>query len=582
MGKVTKATKKFQKTRLKGEIERRRARQKVTRSKGVAAQRVKSQDASDEKGAGQQPLEHLTADEFLSGKFLELGNPDEATVGIDDSDEDDVELPAAVPLPSKLTEDTAILKEKLTSDISKHKSELEQLKKRDPEFYKYLQENDRELLDFNDSDEEAEAGAEDEEEQEEGGEEEEEEGEANGLFGNDPSDGDGGAGDILTNEKIDAWCAIALSDTPALGSVRNLLRAFRSACHYGDGDEDGLDSLAVGSSQMFNKIMLFMLKEASTVFAKLLVVDQGPRDAKVSIPADPKKSPRWSKVEPLVRSYFGNAHHVLEQMTDEAMISFALRQLTKSVRLLVPLERMTKKVVKQVTSFYGKAETAQLCLSSALFLRQVCIDHTSSDTYDLVLKGMYREMQGACRFMNATTLPRFPLMASCIVEICGLRPGAAYLHVFQGLRGLALQMQGALQMKKKDDLRSIYCWKFILSLEAWERVLSTHSASNPELKPLVYPLCQLLTATSRLVPSARYFPLRLRCVRILQRLSVATGCYVPLSHIVLEVFQSSCLSKPHKGQERQRLALENMLRVPNAAVDSKVVFLLTCEHPRWR
>jgi len=31
-----------------------------------------------------------------------------------------------------------------------------------------------------------------------------------------------------------------------------------------------------------------------------------------------------------------------------------------------------------------------------------------------------------------------------------------------------------------------------------------------ELRPLIYPITQLIIATIRLVPTARYFPLRLR------------------------------------------------------------------------
>lgn len=36
----------------------------------------------------------------------------------------------------------------------------------------------------------------------------------------------------------------------------------------------------------------------------------------------------------------------------------------------------------------------------------------------------------------------------------------------------------------------------------------------PQLRPLVYPLVQVLLGAARLVPAPRYFPLRLRLVRL--------------------------------------------------------------------
>ena len=49
----------------------------------------------------------------------------------------------------------------------------------------------------------------------------------------------------------------------------------------------------------------------------------------------------------------------------------------------------------------------------------------------------------------------------------------------------------------------------INSLELWAKVLAAH-ADDPELRPLIYPVAQLLLGAARLVPTPGYFPLRLR------------------------------------------------------------------------
>ena len=64
-----------------------------------------------------------------------------------------------------------------------------------------------------------------------------------------------------------------------------------------------------------------------------------------------------------------------------------------------------------------------------------------------------------------------------------------------------------------------------------------------ELRPLVYPVVQLLSGTVRLVPTQRYFPLRLRCVRALITLSQATGVFIPTSPLLLEMLKWGELSK---------------------------------------
>ena len=78
-------------------------------------------------------------------------------------------------------------------------------------------------------------------------------------------------------------------------------------------------------------------------------------------------------------------------------------------------------------------------------------------------------------------------------------------------------------------------------------VLSNVCACVQELKPLVYPLAQVLLGAVRLVPTPRYFPLRLRCIRALLALGKALKQFIPLSPLLLEMLQvqlSLCSTQP--------------------------------------
>lgn len=56
-------------------------------------------------------------------------------------------------------------------------------------------------------------------------------------------------------------------------------------------------------------------------------------------------------------------------------------------------------------------------------------------------------------------------------------------------------------------------------LELWMKVLSAAAVKGSALQPLVYPLTQLLLGAARLVPTPRYFPIRLRLVRAVNKLA---------------------------------------------------------------
>ena len=78
----------------------------------------------------------------------------------------------------------------------------------------------------------------------------------------------------------------------------------------------------------------------------------------------------------------------------------------------------------------------------------------------------------------------------------------------------------------------------------------------------MYPVVQLLLGAVRLVPSPRYFPLRLRLVRSLNQLAAAVGVYVPVSGILLEMLRWSDLTKAPKAGPTGRAPNPNLqLRV---------------------
>lgn len=186
-------------------------------------------------------------------------------------------------------------------------------------------------------------------------------------------------------------------------------QAYRAACHYGDGTsgkqgpreahesekrEDREDAAAaasfdIASSQVFNSVMLFVLREADGIFRAILEGDsQGSGDLQGSgeggkrgkrgkkgggwgkgghqkggkawtarrgaeggaeggsLVATWEANSKWVKVEPLVKSYLGNSLHVLQQMTDPELQAFSLRCLRPSIPFLASFPKLARKFLK--------------------------------------------------------------------------------------------------------------------------------------------------------------------------------------------------------------------------------------------
>lgn len=112
----------------------------------------------------------------------------------------------------------------------------------------------------------------------------------------------------------------------------------------------------------------------------------------------------------------------------------------------------------------------------------------------------------------------------------------------------------------QEIFRKVYQWKFINCLELWAGVVCAYS-TEADLKPLAYPLAQIITGVARLVPSACYFPLRLRCVRMLNRISASTGTFIPVSMLLLDSLEIKELRKPPTGGVGKAVDLFSILKV---------------------
>lgn len=420
-----------------------------------------------------------------------------------------------------------------------HKDQLERLQEKDPEFYQYLQQHGKDLLTFDDEDiddDDVDVDMEDEETQLD------HEIHHHGITREEEEEEEKPSKNVLTHAMVDSWCN-SIREDGKLSAVRSLMKAFRTACHYGDDSgEDSSAKFTVMSSSVFNKIMLFTLSEMDRVLRKLLNLPASGGKKETINEIMTKK--QWKSYNHLVKSYLGNALHVLNQMTDAKMISFTLRRLQYSSIFLAAFPSLLRKYIRVALHFWGTGGGA-LPVVSFLFLRDLCV-RLGSDCLDECFRGIYKAYVLNCHFVNAVKLQHIQFLANCVIELIRVDLPTAYQHAFVFIRQLAMLLRDALNMKTKEAFRKVYEWKFINCLELWTGAICAYSL-EADFQPLAYPLTQIISGVSRLVPTARYFPLRLRCARMLNRIAASTGTFIPVSMLLLDMLEMKELNRPPTG-----------------------------------
>lgn len=154
----------------------------------------------------------------------------------------------------------------------------------------------------------------------------------------------------ITTEMVDSWCH-SIEENGKLVALRSLMKAFRTACHYGDDDngDDTSIKFSTMSSNVFNKIMLYVLSKMDGILRKFLKLPS--TGGKKEIIQELMTTKKWKSFNHIVKSYLGNALHILNQMTDTEMISFTLRRLKYSSIFLVAFPSLQRKYIKVFPTF---------------------------------------------------------------------------------------------------------------------------------------------------------------------------------------------------------------------------------------
>ncbi|TRM60064.1 Noc2p family-domain-containing protein [Schizophyllum amplum] len=564
MGKATKATKKFISSgKLKKTIQDRKKhrdiKKKIGSRRGAKGKPSagggepeddggEEEDGDDEEEEEAPNMKGMTVDDFLGGGFM--GEDDDEDMddaaGSDGEDDDEEDFDDNASFASV---------DALDGEGKEHLIELSKLAEKDPEFYKYLQENDRELLDFNpdalenDADEDEDAMDED--------------------------DAEAVKVPALTKDILKRWQK-AILEQRSLRALRKLHIAFRSAAHL--NEEDQVVAWTIDSASVYNKLVTTTLRYTPVVLAHH-VPYKTLANGKYK---PPTQTPKFKTLQKLILSYFHNAIHLMDQLTDNELLALALSETAKVVPYVISSRKAVKLYLKKCLSIWSSGADS-VRIAAFLAIRHLA-SGTDSAVLDSIMKGTYMSLVKSCKSTNPYTLPSITLMKNSASELFCLDHAIAYQHAFGYIRQLAIHLRNSMKVKTKEAYKQVYNWQYVHSIDFWSLVLAKAcdkdaekaSGKESELKALIYPLVQVSVGAIRLMPNSRCFPFHLHILRALLHLTKHTHTYIPLSpHLVPILTASLALAHSRSpsagnGKTLRPLPLDLQIRAPQQYARTRI------------
>ena len=417
-------------------------------------------------------------------------------------------------------------------------SGLKALSQNDPDFYKYLEENDKDMLDFDDEED-----SEDDDDQET----------------------KKTTAKKVTEDTLNDWCEKlrnASGNSSSIGIIKNMMEVFRVSVANAAGDDKFQSSFKL-APDLFNSICKIAFTEMTPGLFKLLFLPVPGSEAAAGKDKtrDVTKCKNWSAISSPVKKYLISLIEVLNVVSEESVVCSLLRHSLHMVPFIQVHIPVFKKFLNRVINLWSSSQEKVRVLSFLCVLR--LIRDRDQQFVDYALKKMYLSFAKNSKLTTTESMPMISFMQQSLVELYTLDQSVAYNHTFVFLRQCAITLRNAMSKPIKDNLRMVFCWPYVHSLVLWQRILCCLHPSDV-MKPLIFPLVQVMTGVLKLSSSAQFEPLRFHIIKAMVKLSQTTEVFIPVIPFVVNILERihyPTHSKKNKTGDEKRVDFNCLLRV---------------------
>lgn len=556
MGKVSKATKKFQSKHLKRTLDQRK--EQKDHKKRTQGRRGNKSEEEKQRAAltkEEQKLKKSAKEEVFNDMSVEK------------LFENGFEVPKSAKK-GKKKQTKAAEDEESSSEEEDMEQNMAELSEKDPEFYQYLKNNDKDLLDFsgtnpldgiddNDSEEENDKETEEVHEEVQAVEEQEKV--------------------ELTLKLVKQWKK-QLRSNPSLKLIRNIVTAFKVAVNLNKEENIEDYKYTATDEKAIHELLFITLKDLPPVIQKLVPykVVKGSR----TLPT----GSNVSKLSSIMKSHASGLLVVLDDITNTETAVLILHSVDQLMPYFLSHRKILREIVKSIVGLWSTTRDLETQIAAFAFLHNASKEFKKS-MLELVLKTTYSTFIKSCRQTNMRSMPLINFQKNSAAELFSIDEGLGYQVGFEYIRQLAIHLRNTMNATTKKTTKSnpaeaykiVYNWQYCHSLDFWSRVLSF--SCNPEkengnasqLRQLIYPLVQVTLGTIRLIPTAQFFPLRFYLIRSLIRLSQNTGVFIPIFPLLSEILVSSAFTKvPKKKENLEAFDFDHNIKCTKAYLGTRV------------
>ena len=369
---------------------------------------------------------------------------------------------------------------------------------------------------------------------------------------------------IKVNDKKIAEWSRQLSEEPTKQVLTEIVTALRIAVKCISGKST---KLRVEAANYFNPLLKLVLIDFLPAVHKVLKLDDKIEKDRTELrTVRPKKSQYWKKYNALIKVYLKTMLDIVDNFTDDSILSTLLKHILDLVPFYLCYSVLIKRILKTIAQLWSEGKEENRVLSFLILIRM--LREQKSELISYIMKKLYIAYIKNCKFTNEENFAMINFMKQSLVELYSLDQGIAYQHAFIYIRQCAINLRTSMMSNKKEGFKTVYNWQYVHSLLLWVQAISCLHPSDV-LKPLIYPLTQVILGTIKLVPSSRYVPLRLHLIKALVKLSTSTNTFIPVLPYLTEILDLLERTKKYKSTplDDKPVNFNVALKVPNDFVN---------------
>ncbi|KAJ0246920.1 Noc2p family [Hirschfeldia incana] len=391
---------------------------------------------------------------------------------------------------------------------------------------------------------------------------------------------------VLSESVLSSYSNLVDEEQHSVQALTSLLNWYRAACHYGH-EPSGITSpeicYDIEDSETFANVLIFVLQKADTTFRSVLELSGSANKEKI---LKLMNNPKWDSVEPLIRSFFRSTLHLVKQAADLEITVFALTQLRVSLVFFAAFPDLLNKLIKLSIDLWVTGEET---LSQQAFLILKDISKVfSSECFDACFINMYKAFLHDCDNPKGNSEKRLPLLRDSLVELCSQDMQKSYTKACVSITQLAKLLKMALATKNKDAVEKVHSGHYTSCLDLWVSFIAAN-VQDSDLQSLVYNVIQVINGVATLFIGPRYLLLRVKCIQWLNHLSRASGIFIPIASLVLDMLEYKTTNDGEK-QKKKKLEAVSTVKLPKNWLKSQnfqeqcifsVIELLATHFAQW-